>query len=254
MYQEAMEQAAKEIGIFSLAKFSLSCPGTDFYGLRPNPQMERIDALLAESHNPDQLVPSFEVEDNERIDALTFFTKEELEAAFEYDYSRDPSNKGILVRGHSGRIYGSGCYDDSRKEAKYQAFIRDTPRVVAAIEALEALNPNQDRLACFDDLQSDYSPILQGEMIQYWEKSYPYDLQDELIEDPRKSPSYTPVRDWVFDEPFIRAPLVSEEAEEFMEREFYEHYWEKQGDEAEEREKDYDADSYGDCEHYDNDW
>jgi hypothetical protein len=58
----------------------------------------------------------------------------------------------------------------------------------------------------------------------------------------------------IFDEPFIRAPLVSEEAEEFMEREFYEHYWEKQGDEAEEREKDYDAESYGDCEHYDNDW
>jgi len=235
MYQEAMEQAAKEIGIFSLAKFSLSCPGTDFYGLRPNPQMERIDALLAESHNPDQLVPSFEVEDNERIDALTFFDKEELEAAFEYDYSRDPSNKGILVRGHSGRIYGSGCYDDARKEAKYQAFIRDTPRVVAAIDALKALNPNQDRLAYFDALQSDYTPILQGEMIQYWEESYPYDLQDEIIEDPRKSPSYVElpapferVSGTLDNEPFIRAPVISRTAEEFMETEFYEPYWEQQ--------------------------
>ncbi len=247
MYQEAMEQAAKEIGIFSLAKFSLSCPGTDFYGLRPNPQMERVDALLAESHNPDQLVPSFEVEDNERIDALTFFNKEELEAAFEYDYSRDPSNKGILVRGHSGRIYGSGCYDDSRKEAKYQVFIRDTPRVLAAIEALQALNPNQDRLACFDALQSDYTPILQGEMIQYWEESYPYDLQDELIEDPRKSPSYTAVSDELFEEPFTRGAVISQEAEEFMWSEFYDPYW----DARIQADKESDADSYGDYEHYD---
>jgi hypothetical protein len=254
MYQEAIEQNAKQIGIFGLAKFSLSCPGTQIHDLQPNPQMESVDALLAESYNSVPLFPLFEVEDNERIDALTFFDAKTLEAAFEHEFSSDPSNRFILIRGHAGRIYG-GCYGDTKKEAKYQAFIRDTPRVMAAVEALQAVNLNQDRLECFDALQEDYTPENNDALSEYWEESYPYDLQDDdIISDPRASPSYTAVSDDLFDEPFIRAPLVSEEAEEFMEREFYEHYWEKQGDEAEEREKDYDAESYGDCEHYDNDW
>ena len=241
-YQQAMEQAANQRLIFSLARSASAFPGVELYGLRPNPQMERYDALLADAYNQAQIIPPFEVEDNDRVDAITFFDAKTLESAFEYDYSRDPANRNIIVRGHNGRIYGSGSYDDARKEAKYQAFIRDTPRVVAAIDAFQALSLNPDRLCSFDALQSDYTPILQGEMIQYWEESYPYDLQDEIIEDPRKSPSYVElpapferVSGTLNNEPFIRAPVISRTAEEFMETEFYEPYWEQQAQEDEDR-------------------
>jgi hypothetical protein len=197
--------------------------------------MERYDALLADAYNQAQIIPPFEVEDNDRVDALTFFDAKTLESAFEYDYSRDPANRNIIIRGQPGRIYGSGCYDDSRKEAKYQAFIRDTPRVVAAIDAFQALSPNPDRLSCFDSLQSDYNPAFQDDVVQYWTESYPYDLQEEVIQDPRKSPSYVElpapferVSGTLDNEPFIRAPVISRTAEEFMETEFYEPYWEQQ--------------------------
>ena len=201
---------------------------------QPNPQMERYDALLAESCADANMIRHFDsaedIQYDDRFNAVTFVDPKTLEAAFEYDYSRDPANRNIIVRGHPGRIYGPGCYDDARKEAKYQAFIHDAPRVAVAMEALEkfqaerAVNPNQHRLCCFDALQTDSVEV---DVVQYWDESYPYDLQEEVIQDPRASPSYTAVSDELLEEPFIRAPVLSLESETFMYREFYEPYWER---------------------------
>jgi hypothetical protein len=219
---------------------------------QPNPQMERYDALISETCTDVNMIRHFDTTEDisydDRFNAITFIDPNTLVSAFEYDYSRDPANSNLIVRGHPGRIYGSGCYDDARKEAKYQAFIHDAPRVAVAIEAMErfnaerAVNPNQHRLCSFDSLQSDYNPAFQDDIVQYWEESYPYDLQDEIIEDPRKSPSYVElpapferVSGTLNNEPFIRAPVISRTAEEFMETEFYEPYWEQQAQEDEDR-------------------
>ena len=53
MYQEAVEQAARGINIFEFAKFSLTCPGTEFGILQPNPELERLDAALAAMCQPE---------------------------------------------------------------------------------------------------------------------------------------------------------------------------------------------------------
>ncbi len=215
---------------------------------QPNSQMERYDALLAETCTDVNMIRHFDTTEDirydDRFNAITFIDPKTLEAAFEHEYSRDPANRNLIVRGHPGRIYGSGCYDDTRKEAKYQAFIHDAPRVAVAIEAMErfnaerAVSPNQHRLCCFDSLQSDYNPAFQDDIVQYWTESYPYDLQEAVSDD-------------LLDEPFIRAPVISRTAEEFMETEFYEPYWEQQAQEDEDR------DSYIDWdveEPYDYDW
>ena len=211
---------------------------------QPNFQMERYDALLAETCADVNMIRHFDTPEDirydDRFNAITFIDPKTLEAAFEHEYSRDPANRNLIIRGHNGRIYGSGCYDDTRKEAKYHAFIHDAPRVAVAIEAMErfnaerAVSPNQHRLCSFDALQSDYNPAFQDDIVQYWTESYPYDLQ-EAIQDPRMSPSYTAVSDDLLDEPFIRAPVISRTAEEFMETEFYEPYWEQQAQEDEDR-------------------
>jgi hypothetical protein len=105
--------------------------------------MERYDALLAETCADVNMIRRFdtteEISYDDRFNAITFIDPKTLEAAFDYDYSRDPSNRNLIVRGHNGRIYGSGCFDDARKEAKYQAFIHDAPRVAVAMEAMERL-------------------------------------------------------------------------------------------------------------------
>jgi hypothetical protein len=204
--------------------------------------MELYDALLAETCADVNMIRHFDTNEDirydDRFNAITFIDPKTLESAFEHEYSRDPANRNLIVRGHNGRIYGSGCYDDTRKEAKYQAFIHDAPRVAVAIEAMKrfnaerAVSPNQHRLCCFDALQSDYNPAFQDDIVQYWTESYPYDLQ-EAIQDPRMSPSYTAVSDNLFEEPFIRAPVISQAAEDFMEAEFYEPYWEQQAQENE---------------------
>jgi hypothetical protein len=199
---------------------------------QPNPQMERYDALLSETCADVNMIRQFDSAENisydDRFNAITFIDAKTLEAAFEHDFVRDPANRNFIVRGHNGRIYGPGCYDDARKEAKYQAFIHDAPRVAVAMEAMEkfqaerAVNPNQHRLCSFDDLQSDYNPNFQDDIVQYWTESYPYDLQEAVSND-------------LLDEPFIRAPVISRAAEDFMEAEFYEPYWEQQAQEDEDR-------------------
>ena len=58
---------------------------------------------------------------------------------------------------------------------------------------------------------------------QYWDESYPYDLQ----EDDRGAPEAMDCGQEE-EEPFIRGEVVSREAEEIMEREFYIDYWDRQ--------------------------
>ena len=94
MYQEAVEQAAREINIFEFAKFSLTCPRTEFAILQPNPECERLDAALAAMCQPEE--DEFEdfpvIPRPERIDdfnAITFIDEKQLEELFElYDGDR----------------------------------------------------------------------------------------------------------------------------------------------------------------------
>ena len=53
MYQEAIEQAGREMNIFEFAKWSLTCPRTEFGLLQPNPECERLDAALAAMCQPE---------------------------------------------------------------------------------------------------------------------------------------------------------------------------------------------------------
>jgi hypothetical protein len=53
MYQEAIEQAGREMNIFEFAKWSLTCPRTEFGLLQPNPECERVDAALAAMCQPE---------------------------------------------------------------------------------------------------------------------------------------------------------------------------------------------------------
>ena len=54
MYQEAIEQAGREMNIFEFAKWSLTCPRTEFGLLQPNPECERLDAALAAMCQPEE--------------------------------------------------------------------------------------------------------------------------------------------------------------------------------------------------------
>ena len=233
MYQEAVEQAARGINIFEFAKFSLTCPGTEFGILQPNPELERVDAALAAMWQPDEE----EFEDfpvlprPDRIDdmnAITFIEEELLEKVFElydgdrylfdsdiYQVGSDYSPRDISRSYHPGRIYGSGHYGNAEQEARYQAFIRDPDMV---FEVLDEYNSRHMESTSFDHLQYDYeeptitmtipnsrTEIEEGEIV---DDVYPHDLLDP--------------------EPFIRAPVISYEAAVIMEEEFYEVRWDKQ--------------------------
>jgi hypothetical protein len=238
MYQEAVEQAARGINIFEFAKFSLTCPGTEFGILQPNPELERLDAALAAMCQPEE----DEFEDfpvlprPDRIDdfnAITFIDEKMLEELFElYDGDRYRFDSDIYQVGsdyssgdyspcrpsrsyHAGRIYGSGHYGNAEQEARYQCFIRDPDMV---FEVLDEYNNRQNDFDNnqyrFDDLQEEPivmriaprpTEIEEGEIV---DDVYPHDLLDP--------------------EPFIRAPVISYEAAVIMEEEFYQHHWEEQ--------------------------
>jgi len=238
MYQEAVEQAARGINIFEFAKFSLTCPGTEFGILQPNPELERLDAALAAMCQPEE----DEFEDfpvlprPDRIDdfnAITFIDEKMLEELFElYDGDRYRFDSDIYQVGsdyssgdyspcrpsrsyHAGRIYGSGHYGNAEQEARYQCFIRDPDMVFSVLEEYNNrqndFDNNQYR---FDDLQEEPivmriaprpTEIEEGEIV---EDVYPHDLLDP--------------------EPFIRAPVISYEAAVIMEEEFYQRHWEEQ--------------------------
>ena len=215
MYQEAVEQAAREMNIFEFAKFSLTCPGTEFGILQPNPELERLDAALAAMCQPEYEFEDFPVLPRpDRIDdmnAITFIEEDLLENLFEFydgdryqfdsdiyqvgsDYSScssgDYSPCGVSRNYHSGRIYGSGHYGDAEQEARYQAFIKDPDMVFEVLDEYNRVNRESK----------------EGE----WDEPdvYPHDLLNP--------------------EPFIRAPVISYEAAVIMEEEFYEVRWEKQ--------------------------
>jgi len=238
MYQEAVEQAARGINIFEFAKFSLTCPGTEFGILQPNPELERLDAALAAMCQPEE----DEFEDfpvlprPDRIDdfnAITFIDEKMLEELFElYDGDRYRFDSDIYQVGsdyssgdyspcrpsrsyHAGRIYGSGHYGNAEQEARYQCFIKDPDMVFSVLEEYNSrqndFDNNQYR---FDDLQEEPivmriaprpTEIEEGEIV---EDVYPHDLLDP--------------------EPFIRAPVISYEAAVIMEEEFYQRHWEEQ--------------------------
>jgi len=234
MYQEAVEQAARGINIFDFAQFSLTCPGTEFGILQPNPECERVDAALAAMCQPeDDEFEDFPVLPRpDRIDdmnAITFIDEELLENLFElydgdrhrfdsdiYQVGSDYSPCGSISRSyHPGRIYGSGHYGHPEQEARYQCFIRD-PDMVFSV--LEEYNSRYMESTSSDDLQYDYeeptitlsvpngpTEIEEGEIV---DDVYPHDLLDP--------------------EPFIRAPVISYEAAVIMEDEFYDTNWEKQ--------------------------
>jgi len=232
MYQEAIEQAGREMNIFDFAQFSLTCPRTEFGILQPNPECERLDAALAAMCQPEEE----EFEDfpvlprPDRIDdmnAITFIDEQLLENLFElYDgdrhlfdsdiYQVDSEYSPCFSRSyHAGRIYGSGEYGNPEQEARYQSFIKDPDMV---FEVLEEYNNRQNHYDIeqysFDDLQEEPkvmriaprpTEIEEGEIV---DDVYPHDLLDP--------------------EPFIRAPVISYEAAVIMEEEFYEVRWDKQ--------------------------
>ena len=230
MYQEAVEQAAREINIFEFAKFSLTCPRTEFAILQPNPECERLDAALAAMCQPEE--DEFEdfpvIPRPERIDdfnAITFIEEDMLEKLFEmYDGDRPRFDSDIYQVGsdyspsrpsrsyHPGRVYGSGHYGNSEQEARYQCFIRDSDMVFEVLDDLlrqEANLRSDSRRYKWDEpritmtIPSGPREIEEGEIV--------YDNQGQEEED----------------EPFIRAPVVSDEAAEIMADEFYymRHNW-----------------------------
>jgi len=238
MYQEAIEQAGREMNIFEFAKWSLTCPRTEFGILQPNPELERLDAALAAMcQSEDDEFEDFPVLPRpDRIDdmnAITFIEEDLLEKLFElYDGDRYRFDSDIYQMGsdysscdyspcrvsrsyHPGRIYGSGHYGHPEQEARYQCFIKD-PDMVFSV--LEEYNSRYYYYYSFDDLQYDYeepaitlsvpngpTEIEEGEIV---DDVYPHDLLDP--------------------EPFIRAPVISYEAAVIMEDEFYDTNWEKQ--------------------------
>ena len=215
MYQEAIEQAARQTDIFDFAQFSLSCPRTEFALLQPNPEMESLDAALAASYNANAvpaecpLIPQVCDSNFDNRNAMTFMSYKTLEAVFEFYWSKNGLESSSSFRSyHPGRIYGSGHYGDGRKEAVFQDFIRDADLVNATIVEMEehyATIANQPRSQeCdFDSLQD--GTYVSGEPLEV----EAMDCGEE-------------------EEPFIRGEVVSREAEEIMEREFYIDYWDRQ--------------------------
>jgi hypothetical protein len=234
MYQEAIEQAGREMNIFEFAKFSLTCPGTEFGILQPNPECERVDAALAAMCQPEDDFPVLPRPD--RIDdfnAITFIEEDLLEKLFElYDGDRHLFDSDIYQVGsqyssgdyspcavsrsyHPGRIYGSGHYGNPEQEARYQCFIRDPDMVFSVLEEYNNReNDFDNNQYSFDDLQEEPivmriaprpTEIEEGEIV---DDVYPHDLLDP--------------------EPFIRAPVISYEAAMIMEEQFYEAHWEEQ--------------------------
>ena len=237
MYQESVEQAAREMNIFEFAKWSLTCPRTEFGRLQPNPECERLDAALAAMCQPEYEFEDFPVLPRpDRIDdmnAVTFIEEGLLEQLFElYDGDRHLFDSDIYQVGsqyssgdyspcavsrsyHPGRIYGSGHYGNPEQEARYQCFIRDPDMV---FEVLDEYNSRHMESTSFDHLQYDYeepaitmtlpngpTEIEEGEIVG---DVYPHDLLNP--------------------EPFIRAPVISYEAAVIMEEEFYEARWDWQ--------------------------
>ena len=218
MYQEAIEQAGREINIFEFAQFSLTCPGTEFGILQPNPELERVDAALAAMCQPEDdfpVLPRPDIIDD--FNAITFIEEDLLEKVFElYDGDRHRFDSDIYQVGsqynpclsrsyHPGRIYGSGHYGSAEQEARYQSFIRDP---IMVFEVLDEFNSQKD--------EKKYQ--------REWDEPdiYPHDL---LVNDGLRL-----VNDGLrlVPEPFIRAPVISYEAAVIMEEEFHEAYWDKQ--------------------------
>ena len=215
MYQEAVEQAAREINIFEFAKFSLTCPRTEFAILQPNPELERLDAALAAMCRPNDEFEDFPVIPRpDRIDdlnAITFIEPKMLEKLFEmYDGDRPRFDSDIYQVGsdyspsrpsrsyHPGRIYGSGHYGNDEQERRYQSFIRDPYLVFDVLDELLRKEAN---------LRSE-------------SRRYKWDVTMTIPSGPREIEE----GEIVEDEPFIRAHVVSDEAAEFIKEEFYYSY------------------------------
>lgn len=165
--------------------------------------------------------------------------RKRLERVFEfYDRQHPVVSSGPSLRSyHPGRIYGSGQYGDACQEARYQEFIRNPGLIyLTSIQMRNYENQPNPRECDFDTLQDDTyampatnSSAEASEPVpveQYWEESYPYDLQADA-EDNGVSPEAMDCGEEE-EEPFIRGEVVSREAEEIMEREFYIDYWDRQ--------------------------
>lgn len=235
MYQEAIEQSAHDISIFEFAKFALTCPRTEFAILQPNPELERLDAALAAMCQPDD--DEFEdfpvIPRPDRIDdlnAITFIEPKMLEKLFEmYDGDRprfysenhhwsDHSPSHSSRSYHPGHIYGPGRYGNDEQERRYQSFIHDPYLVFDVLDELlrkEANLRSESRRYKWDEpritmtIPSGPTEIEEGEIV--YDSLQVYDNQGQEEED----------------EPFIRAPVVSDEAAEIMADEFYymRHNW-----------------------------
>ena len=233
MYQEALEQAGREMNIFEFAKWSLTFPRTEFGLLQPNPECERVDAALAAMCQPEYEFEDFPVLPRpDRIDdmnAITFIDEQLLENLFELydgdrhlfdsdiyqvdiDYSSGDYSPCFSRSYHAGRIYGSGHYGHPEQEARYQCFIRDPDMVFSVLEEYNSRYMEQYTLDYPEEepvitlsVPNGPTEIEEGEIV---DDVYPHDLLDP--------------------EPFIRAPVISYEAAMIMEEEFYEAHWEKE--------------------------
>jgi len=229
MYQEAIEQAARETNIFELAQFSLTCPRTEFGALQPNAEMERVDAALSASYTAPEECSMISHESDSNIDdmnAMTFMSAKELEEIFEYFWWNNNLVTPWPCRGyHPGRIYGSGQYGDGRKEAMFQDFIRNADLVYETLEKIRARDASlpRSKLYDFDALQDDTY-----EMTAANSSSEVVEPMDQSVDDSAANSSAEALEALEEEEPFIRGEVVSREAEEIMEREFYIDYWDRQ--------------------------
>ena len=215
MYQEAVEQAAREINIFEFAKFSLTCPRTEFAILQPNPELERLDAALTAMCQPeDDEFEDFPVIPRpDRIDdfnAITFIEEDMLEKLFEmYDGVRPRFDSDIYQVGsdyspsrpsrsyHPGRIYGSGHYGNDEQERRYQCFIRDPYLVFDVLDEL----------------------LRKEAKLRSESRRYKWDVKMTIP----CGPTEIEEGEIVDDEPFIRAPVISRWAGLIMEEVFDDH-------------------------------
>jgi hypothetical protein len=202
---------------------------------------------------------SNQAEDNSRdeFNVETFFADEDLEIVFEF-YDRKsrenittPKEKDMIPSRsyHEGRIYGSGHYGNKEKEERYQAWVKNFDLVQSSIyeyknqpEVSIDEKPAWDlpRLIDFKDIDDEIDAIEARLDFPTSMYSYMYDTirfpdvesddDDEEIVEPRvvmrivARPTPLEEGEIVDDEPFIRAPVISNEAAKIMADEFSDTY------------------------------
>lgn len=193
---------------------------------------------------------SNQAEDNSRdeFNVETFFADEDLESVFEF-YDRKsrenittPKEKDMIPSRsyHEGRIYGSGHYGNEEKEERYKAWVKNFDLVQSSIYEYK----NQPEVSIDEKPAWDLPRLIDAieTRLDFPTSMYSYmydtirfpdvesDDDDEEIVEPRvvmrivARPTPLEEGEIVDDEPFIRAPVISNEAAKIMADEFSDTY------------------------------